>query len=72
MFVARVDELEEQHGAVAVACHNHPSAVQKPSQADELISAPVKEALALIGVRLVDHLIVADRELVRFAACGLI
>ena len=42
----------------AAACfvyHNHPSGVQEPSQADELITARVKEALASIDVRLIDH-----------------
>ena len=37
--------------------HNHPSGVHEPSQADELITARVKEALALIDVRLIDHLL---------------
>jgi DNA repair protein RadC len=41
--------------AACIVYHNHPSGVQEPSQADELITARVKEALALIDVRLIDH-----------------
>jgi DNA repair protein RadC len=52
--------------------HNHPSGVQEPSQADELITARVKEALALIDVRLIDHIIVAGRDTLSFAESGLL
>lgn len=54
----------------AVACivyHNYPSGVQEPSQADELITARVKHALALIDVRLIDHLILAGPNVSSFA-----
>jgi DNA repair protein RadC len=43
--------------AACIAYHNHPSGVKEQSQADELITARMKEALALIDVRLVDHLL---------------
>ena len=52
--------------------HNHPSGVQEPSQADELITARVKKALALIDVRLIDHLIVAGSDVLSFAQEGLL
>jgi DNA repair protein RadC len=52
--------------------HNHPSGVQEPSQADELITVRVKEALALIDVRLVDHLILAGPNVLSFAQRGLL
>jgi len=52
--------------------HNHPSDGQEPSQADELITARVKEALALIDVRLIDHLILAGPNVLSFAQQGLI
>jgi DNA repair protein RadC len=45
----------QKSAAACIVYHNHPSGVQEPSQADELITARVKEALALIDVRLVDH-----------------
>jgi DNA repair protein RadC len=47
----------QKSAAACIVYHNHPSGVQEPSQADELITARVKEALALIDVRLIDHLL---------------
>ena len=47
----------EKSAAACIVYHNHPSGVQEPSQVDELITARVKEAPALIDVRLVDHLL---------------
>lgn len=58
--------------AACIAYHNHPSGVQEPSQADELITARIKEALALIDVRLVDHLILAGPNVLSFSQQGLI
>src|SRR5450631_433747 len=49
----------QKSAAACIVYHNHPSGVREPSQADELITARVKEALALIDVRLVDHLVLA-------------
>jgi DNA repair protein RadC len=40
--------------------HNHPSGLSEPSAADELITRRLKEALALIDVRVLDHLIIAE------------
>jgi DNA repair protein RadC len=49
------------HNAAAVVLyHNHPSGLTEPSAADELITRRLKEALALIDVRVLDHLIVAE------------
>lgn len=49
-----------QHNAAAVIfAHNHPSGVSEPSQADSLLTRQLKEALALVDVRLLDHFIVA-------------
>ena len=51
-----------QHGAAAcILFHNHPSHLSTPSQADELITQRLKDALALIDVRLLDHLIIGER-----------
>ena len=50
-----------KHNAAAVVLyHNHPSGLTEPSAADELITRRLKEALALIDVRVLDHLIVAE------------
>jgi DNA repair protein RadC len=60
------------HNAAAVVLyHNHPSGVSEPSACDELITRRLKEALALIDVRVLDHLIVAD-SIYSFAENGLI
>ena len=60
------------HNAAAVIfCHNHPSGVSEPSRADEVLTQRLKEALALVDVRVLDHLVVGD-EVVSFADRGLI
>jgi DNA repair protein RadC len=49
------------HNAAAViAAHNHPSGVAEPSRADELLTRRLKDALALVEIRLLDHLIVGE------------
>lgn len=61
------------HNAAAVVfAHNHPSGVAEPSQADELITRRLREALALVDIRVLDHLIVAGSECSSFAERGLI
>jgi DNA repair protein RadC len=60
------------HNAAAVIlCHNHPSGLAEPSRADELLTVRLKEALALIDIRVLDHLVVGD-IVVSFAERGLI
>jgi DNA repair protein RadC len=62
-----------QHSAAAVIlAHNHPSGVAEPSQADELITRRLREALQLVDIRVLDHLIVAGGEVVSFAEQGLL
>ena len=61
------------HGAAAVILvHNHPSGVAEPSQADELITHRLKDALALLDIRVLDHLIVAGNAVLSFAEKGLL
>ena len=61
-----------QHGAVAlILVHNHPSGEASSSHADELITRRLKEALALIDVRVLDHLIIGER-IYSFAEAGLL
>ena len=50
--------------------HNHPSGVAVPSSSDEAATRQVAEALRTIGVRLVDHIVVADRDFVSMADSG--
>lgn len=63
--------LRHNAGSVIFA-HNHPSGVTEPSRADELLTAALKEALALVDVRIVDHFVVAGTGAVSFAERGLL
>ncbi len=61
------------HNAAAViVAHNHPSGVAEPSQSDVRITGQLREALALVDVRLLDHLVVGAGEPVSLADRGLI
>ena len=62
-----------RHNAAAIiAAHNHPSGVAEPSQADVRITERLRSALALVDVRLLDHLVVGDVEVTSLAERGLI
>jgi DNA repair protein RadC len=60
-----------KNAAAVILAHNHPSGVGEPSHADELITTRLREALALVDIRLVDHLIVAAGGTVSLAERGL-
>lgn len=61
------------HTAAAVLIgHNHPSGVSEPSQSDRLVTQRIREALALIDVRLLDHFIVGEGPPLSMATRGLI
>ncbi|HUX73552.1 MAG TPA: DNA repair protein RadC [Steroidobacteraceae bacterium] len=60
------------NSAAVIVAHNHPSGVAEPSQADELITRRLKEALALVDIRLLDHIVIGDGASVSFAERGLI
>ena len=62
-----------RHNACAVIfAHNHPSGVAEPSAADRTITRELREALLLIDVRVLDHLVIGSGEPVSMAARGLI
>ncbi|MGH6610402.1 MAG: RadC family protein [Burkholderiaceae bacterium] len=62
-----------KHNAAAVIfAHNHPSGVAEPSRADEMLTSSLKQALALVDIRVLDHLIVAGSATVSFAERGLL
>ena len=62
-----------KHNAAAVILsHNHPSGVAEPSQADKNLTRQLSEALALVDVRVLDHLVIGDGEVVSFAERGLL
>lgn len=61
------------HNAAAVIfAHNHPSGVAEPSHADRAITIRLRDALALVDVRVLDHFVVGDSEVVSFAERGLL
>ena len=61
-----------RNAAALVLAHPHPSGTADPSQADELITRRLKEALALVDIRLIDHFIVAGGDAISFADRGLL
>ena len=63
--------LERQAAAVILA-HNHPSGVAEPSRADEFLTQTLKSALALVDVRVLDHLVVGQGSVISFAERGLL
>ena len=61
------------HGAAAlIVAHNHPSGVSEPSLADQVITRRLKDALALLDIRLLDHFVVGEGTPVSMAARGLL
>ena len=67
-----VQRALEHNAAAMVFFHNHPSGVAEPSHADEAITRRLKDALALVDVRVLDHFVVAAGESVSFAERGLL
>ena len=61
-----------RNAAAVMFAHNHPSGVAEPSRADELLTQSLKQALALVDVRVLDHFVVAGTRTVSFAERGLI
>ena len=65
-----VQKALEKNAAAVVLFHNHPSGVAEPSESDRSITQKLSRALALIDVRLLDHLVVTDGDFVSLAARG--
>jgi DNA repair protein RadC len=61
-----------KNAAAVIFAHNHPSGAAQPSQADELLTRSLKEALALVDVKVLDHFIVAGGQALSFAERGLL
>jgi len=68
--VARV--VLEANAAAVILFHNHPSGVADPSRADELITQRLRDSLALLDVRVLDHLIIGSGAEYSFAEGGLL
>lgn len=67
-----VKQALRHNAAAVILAHNHPSGLAEPSRADELLTRALKDALALVDVRVLDHLIVAGNTSVSFAERGLL
>lgn len=60
------------NAAAVIFAHNHPSGVAEPSKADEMLTNTLKQALALVDVKVLDHFVVAGAEAMSFAERGLV
>ena len=60
------------NAAAAILAHNHPSGVAEPSHADEALTQALKQALALVDVKVLDHFIIAGASVVSMAERGLL
>lgn len=61
-----------KNAAAVILSHNHPSGIAEPSQADQRITRRLQDALQLVDVRVIDHMVVGDREVISFAERGLL
>lgn len=53
-----------------IFAHNHPSGVTEPSMSDEMLTEHLKKALALVDIKVLDHMIVGDNQIMSFAETG--
>ncbi len=60
------------NAAAVIFAHNHPSGAAQPSQADELLTRNLKDALALVETRVLDHFVIAGSQAISFAERGLL
>ena len=62
----------EHNAAALILAHNHPSGIGEPSEADRRITLRLREALALVDIRLLDHFVIGDGEPVSLAELGML
>ncbi|CAL1239290.1 RadC family protein [Candidatus Methylocalor cossyra] len=67
-----VKKALDRNAAAVIFAHNHPSGVAEPSEADRHLTARLKQALALVDIRVLDHFVVGDGEPYSFAEHGLL
>jgi len=71
VYVREVAKLAlDHHASALILAHNHPSGLAKPSQADIAFTHELSQALALVDVTLIDHLIVAGPHVISLAELG--
>lgn len=62
----------ERNAAAVIFTHNHPSGLTEPSHADRHLTTRLREVLALVDIRVLDHIIVGEGEPFSFAEAGLL
>ncbi len=74
VYPREIVSLALRHRAVnaVVAVHNHPSGIAEPSQSDENITQRIKDALATVDIKLLDHIILGKDSTVSLAERGLL
>lgn len=65
-----VKQVLQLNAAAVIFAHNHPSGIAEPSQADRHITQQLRDALALVDVRVLDHFIVGEGQVTSFAERG--
>ena len=65
-----VKQAIHHNAAAVIFAHNHPSGIAEPSQADHNITQRLKSALELVDIRVLDHIIIGDGEIISFAEIG--
>lgn len=73
VYPREIVKLALKHNAAGVIfCHPHPSGVAEPSHADEALTRALRQALAMVDVKVLDHFVVAGAGFVSFAERGLL
>jgi len=65
-----VKEALKHNAAAMIVAHNHPSGVAEPSLADKKLTQSLFLALGMVGIKLLDHFVVGDAEVISFAEMG--
>lgn len=60
------------NAASLIFAHNHPSGIAEPSRADEMLTQTLKQALALVDVKVLDHFVIGSGNALSFAERGLL
>jgi DNA repair protein RadC len=67
-----VKQALRENAAAVIFAHNHPSGCAEPSAADRLLTQRLKEALALVDIRVLDHFVIGEGAVLSFAERGLL
>lgn len=65
-----VKEALKHNAAALIVAHNHPSGVAEPSNADHALTETLNLALGMVGIKLLDHFVIGDSDVVSFAEIG--